>query len=96
MRQKAIPIRGGIIRFEGLREWGSAAVPWEFRLAEWNAQFVVDSAFHFGDDERANLRWEAAQFRAGKMWHRWDYPNEVGSARFTERYPIIASYRFFR
>src|SRR5262249_53573811 len=39
-----------------------------------------------------NLRWEAKQFRNGKLWHRWDYPFEVGSARFDERYPVFATY----
>ena len=32
------------------------------------------------------------QFRAGKLWHRWDYPNPVGSARLEERYPVFAKY----
>ena len=41
---------------------------------------------------KANLRWEAKQFRAGNLWHRWDYPNEVGSPRFDERYPVFAMY----
>ena len=26
------------------------------------------------------------------MWHRWDYPNQVGSDRFEERYPVFALY----
>src|SRR5204863_1699712 len=44
------------------------------------------------DAEKTNLRWEAAQFRAGNSWHRWDYPNDVGSANFEERYPVFALY----
>jgi beta-galactosidase len=78
--------------YKGQREWGSAKVPWEFCLAEWNAQFLGDSAFKISEAEKANLRWEAAQFRAGNTWHRWDYPNPVGSDRFTERYPVFAKY----
>jgi hypothetical protein len=78
--------------YKGQREWGSAAVPWEFCLAEWNAQFFGDSAFRISDAEKQNLRWEAKQFAAGKVWHRWDYPVEVGSSRFAERYPVFALY----
>ena len=35
---------------------------------------------------------EAEQFRARKLWHRWDYPNQVSSRQFDERYPIIGQY----
>ncbi|HZJ16722.1 MAG TPA: glycoside hydrolase family 2 TIM barrel-domain containing protein, partial [Chthoniobacteraceae bacterium] len=78
--------------FKGQREFGSAKVPWEFCLAEWNAQFFGDRAFQISEPEKANLRWEAKQFRAGNLWHRWDYPAEVGSPRLDERYPVFAMY----
>ena len=78
--------------YQGHREFGSAAVPWEFCLAEWNAQFLGDQAFAISDAEKRNLRWEAQQFRQGKLWHRWDYPVDVGSTRLTERYPVFARY----
>jgi len=78
--------------YKGQREFGSAAVPWEFCLAEWNSQFLGDSAFAISDAEKKNLRWEAQQFHAGKLWHRWDYPVEVGSTRLDERYPVFAMY----
>ena len=78
--------------YKGQREFGSAKVPWEFCLAEWNAQFFGDRAYAISDAEKANLRWEAKQFRAGNLWHRWDYPNQVGSERFEERYPVFALY----
>jgi hypothetical protein len=78
--------------YKGQREWGSARVPWEFCLAEWNAQFFGDRAYQISEAEKANLRWEAKQFRAGNVWHRWDYPNPVGSDRFAERYPVFARY----
>jgi len=56
--------------YAGKREFGSAAVPWEYCLAEWNAQFLGDSAYQIGDRERRNLRWRrrnsgAARARAG-------------------------------
>ena len=76
----------------GQREFGSAKVPWEFCLAEWNAQFFGDRAFQISEAEKSNLRWEARQYRAGNLWHRWDYPCDVGSPRFDERYPVFASY----
>jgi hypothetical protein len=78
--------------YKGQREFGSAKVPWEFCLAEWNAQFLGDAAFKISDAEKTNLRWEAKQFRAGNTWHRWDYPVEVGSTRLEERYPVFAMY----
>lgn len=78
--------------YKGQRAFGSARVPWEFCLAEWNAQFVGHAAYAISEPEKANLRWEARQFRAGNVWHRWDYPFEVGSRAFAERYPIIAAY----
>jgi hypothetical protein len=78
--------------FKGQREFGSAKVPWEFCLAEWNAQFFGERAFQISETEKANLRWEAKQFRAGSLWHRWDYPNPVGSDRFGEQYPVFARY----
>ena len=78
--------------YKGQREFGSATVPWEFCLAEWNAQFLGDRAFQISAAEAANLRWEAKQFRAGKVWHRWDYPNAVGSSVFDEQYPVFAMY----
>jgi hypothetical protein len=78
--------------FRGQREFGSAKVPWEFCLAEWNAQFFGDAAYRISDAEKTDLRWEARQFRATNLWHRWDYPVEVSSARFAERYPVFALY----
>jgi hypothetical protein len=78
--------------YQGKREFGSAKVPWEFCLAEWNSQFLGDRAFQISAAEKANLRWEAKQFRAGNLWHRWDYPVDVGSTRLEERYPVFAAY----
>ncbi len=78
--------------YQGRREFGSAVVPWEFCIAEWNAQFFGDRAYQISDQEKANLRWEAEQFRSGGGWHRWDYPHPVGSSNFKERYPVYAMY----
>lgn len=78
--------------YKGQREFGSAVVPWDFCLAEWNAQFLGDRAYNISDQERRNLKWEAAQFRSGRLWYRWDYPHQLGSSDFDERYPIFAQY----
>ncbi len=78
--------------YRGHREFGSATVPWEFCVAEWNAQFFGDRAYRISEEEKANLRWEAEQFRDGRLWHRWDYPHPVGSRDFKERYPVYAMY----
>ena len=32
------------------------------------------------------------QFRAGRAWHRWDYPYPVGDARLDELQPVQAAY----
>ena len=78
--------------FNGKREFGSAAVPWEYCLAEWNAQFLGDAAYQISDREKRNLRWEAEQFRRKSGWYRWDYPTPVGDARFDEMQPVQAAY----
>jgi hypothetical protein len=78
--------------YKGGRTFGSAAVPWDFCVAEWNSQFYGDRAFQISQAEKVNLRWEAKQYRAGNLWHRWDYPNQVGSTVFDEQYPILAMY----
>jgi beta-galactosidase len=76
----------------GKREFGSARVPWEFCLAEWNAQFFGDRAFQISEMEKRNLRWESRQFRENRLWHRWDYPHRLGSTDFPEREPVFARY----
>jgi hypothetical protein len=78
--------------YKGVRTFGSARVPWEFCLAEWNAQFLGARAYQISERERQNLRWEAAQFKQGNLWHRWDYPNPVGSRKFDELGEIFARY----
>lgn len=78
--------------YKGQREFGSARVPWEFCVAEWNAQFYGDRAYQISDREKRNLRWEAEKFRTGALWQRWDYPHRVGARDFDERYPVFAQY----
>jgi hypothetical protein len=78
--------------YKGQRSFGSAAVPWEFCLAEWDAQFLGDRAYRLGAAEKANLRWEARQFRAGRLWHRWDYPHPPGASVFDDQQTVWARY----
>jgi len=78
--------------YRGGRTFGSAVVPWEYCLAEWNAQFYGDTAYGISDMEKENLRWEAERFRAGDLWHRWDYPHQVGSREIAEQFPVMADY----
>jgi hypothetical protein len=78
--------------YKGERTWGSANVPWEFCLAEWNAQFLGDRAFQLSELEKRNLRWEAGKFRSGSLWHRWDYPGPPGSAVFDLQQEVYVPY----
>ncbi|MBN2449998.1 MAG: hypothetical protein JXR77_06395, partial [Lentisphaeria bacterium] len=87
--------------YKGKRTFGSAVVPWDYCLAEWNAQFLGAAAFRSSEREAENIRWEAAQFRAGRLWHRWDYPYQVGERRIEEMEPVqslytVANWRAFR
>ena len=54
-------------------------------LSQALPQFVGDRAYQISPMEQKNLRWEAQQFRAGKRWHRWDYPYPLGSEVFDVR-----------
>ena len=78
--------------YRGVRTFGNARVPWEFCIAEWSSQFLGDRAYHIGEAEKTNLRWEAEQFRKGRLWNRWDYPCPVGSPVFDIQHEIIAAY----
>ncbi|MGD0094652.1 MAG: glycoside hydrolase family 2 TIM barrel-domain containing protein, partial [Planctomycetota bacterium] len=79
--------------YKGKRAFGNAQVQWEFCLAEWNAQFLGDRAFQISEMEKNVLRWEAKQFRAGKLWYRWDYrPYEISSNVFEDRNTVMALY----
>lgn len=76
--------------YKGKREFGRAVVPWEFCLAEWNAQFLGDGAYRVGEEEKQNLRWEAEQFRKGRVWQRFDYPHSLNAQVFDDRYRVVA------
>ncbi len=78
--------------YQGKREFGSATVPWELCIPEWLSQFAGDRAYALTERAKANLRWEAAKFRAGQLWHRWDYPTDLGSNLLSEEDEVYAEY----
>jgi hypothetical protein len=66
--------------YKNKRSYGTDAVPWELCVAEWNAQFLGDTAYALSEIEKQKLRFEAEQWRAGKLFYRWNYPDGmVGS-----------------
>jgi len=77
--------------YKGKREYGRAAVPWEFCIAEWNAQFLGPESYKISEREEANLRWEAEKFRNGELWQRFDYPYTLNYLH-PERDPVLAMY----
>jgi hypothetical protein len=78
--------------YKGARSFGSAVVPWEYCLAEWNAQLLGAQVYQITETEKVNLRWEAQKFREGAVWNRWDYPHQVGSKDINEQYQGLAMY----
>ena len=78
--------------YKGKRAFGNAPVPWEYCLAEWNAQFLDYKAYQISEKEKRNLRWEAQKFREGAVWYRWDYPYQVGSKEIDEQYAVLGMY----
>jgi len=72
------------------RAFGNARVPWEFCLAEWNSQFLGDKCYQLSEKEKENLRFEAEQWRNGKVWYRWDYPSDPVSFRSDDREAVWA------
>ena len=71
--------------YKGQREWGSARSRGSSASPSGTRSSSATELSGSASRRRANLRWEAAQFRAGKFWHRWDYPYPVGSTVFDDR-----------
>jgi hypothetical protein len=78
--------------YKGVRTFGSAKVPWEFCVAEWDSQFLGDRAFQITEFEKEDIRFEAKKFRTGTLFFRWDYPYEVGTSKFADRQTVRAMY----
>ena len=73
-------------------EGHNGQVPYEFCLAEWDSQWLGDSAFKLGDMEKTDLRWEAKQFTAGKTWQHWDYKPYICDPHFDQQQEVVARY----
>jgi hypothetical protein len=78
--------------YKGKREFGRAVAPWEFHVAEWNAQFLGPRAYQVQEEEKTNLRWEAARFAEGKPYLRMEYPYNLNSTVFEERFRVLGMY----
>ncbi|MGA2673097.1 MAG: glycoside hydrolase family 2 TIM barrel-domain containing protein [Terracidiphilus sp.] len=77
--------------YKGRREFGDAVVPWEFCMAEWNAQTLGARAYQITEAEKENLRWEAETFRQGRGWLRWECPHTFGSPEFEDVFRVLAA-----
>ena len=60
--------------YKGKREFGSAVVPWEFCLAEWDAQFYGAAAYQIGEHGKGEPALGGREVPQGRLWQRWDYP----------------------
>jgi beta-galactosidase len=78
--------------YKSKRAFGNAVAPWEFCVAEWDAQFLGPRSYQIIEAEKENLRWEAEQFRLGRVWGRNDYPYTLDSQVFEDRFKVIAAY----
>jgi len=77
--------------YKGKRAFGDGVVPWEFCMAEWNAQTLGANAYRITEAEKQNLRWEAEQYRLGRGWLRWDCPHTFGSPEFQDVFRVLAA-----
>ena len=68
---------GAARRFPGSSAWRSGT-----------RSSSATAAFRISEAEKQCLRWESKQFRAGALWHRWDYPYQIGTQAFAEQYPV--------
>lgn len=63
--------------FRGKRWFWNGQITYEMCFPEWGSQYRGDGAYEMTDKEKANLRFESTQWRAGKLWFRWDYPYPI-------------------
>jgi hypothetical protein len=80
--------------YQGKLPWQGhrGKVPYELCVAEWNAQWLGDSAFRLSEDEKTDLRWEAQRFNAGRTWQHWEYPVYFGLPVFDGIQEVVARY----
>ena len=63
--------------YKGKRHFTNGKLPYQFCTAEWGSQFLGDASYNLTEEEKTNLRFEAAKWRAGETWYRWDYPFRI-------------------
>ena len=56
---------------EGPGEWGQGPGAMGVLPGRMERPVPRRSRLRISEDEKGNLRWEAPQFRAGRLWHRW-------------------------
>jgi hypothetical protein len=74
-----IPWDFGMYRgyYKGKKDYGSAFVPWQCCIAEWDSQFFGDRVFNITKQEQEILRFEGRKLKQGDAYHRWDYPGRT-------------------
>ena len=60
--------------YKGERSFGRAGCRGNSASRSGTRSSSATGPYRISETEKANLRWEARQFRAGRLWHRWDYP----------------------
>jgi hypothetical protein len=80
--------------FQGKLPWQGhgGRIPYELCIAEWDSQWLGDSAFKLSDEEKADLRWEAKKFNAGQLWQHWEYPVYFARPVFDGVMEVVARY----
>jgi hypothetical protein len=81
--------------YQGKLPWQGhhGKVQYDLCIAEWDSQFLGDSAFKLSENEKINLRWEAKKFNAGETWQHWEYPVCFGHEQFFDgMLEVVARY----
>ncbi len=80
--------------FQGKLPWQGhqGKVPYELCVAEWDSQWLGDSAFKLSEEEKTDLRWEAKKFNAGQLWQHWEYPVYFADPVFDGVMEVVARY----
>ena len=78
--------------YKGERSFGSARVPWEFCLPSGMPSFSGIPLSRSAKWRRRIYAGRPSSSAPGRLWHRWDYPYEIGSNRFDDRHTVMGMY----
>ena len=78
--------------YKGEREFGSAGCRGSFASPSGTPSSSATGPTGSASGRRGTFAGRPTQFRAGSLWHRWDYPAPVGSSDFDERQAVFARY----